>query len=175
MRDPSFVCKLHHSSRQCRILNPLSEARDRTGNLMVPSRIHFLWATTGTPSSSMSCTSVSSTEACVDIPTGHTRLWILLLGNVLFIWRAEPHPRQDEQKWWFHVLPQSAVDRARWQVLGSKEKTSCSKILRVPSGILPSELHSLGSEFYQFPIKMQMPLVKPLLANTMLLNLYLSL
>ena len=26
-QDPSLVCNLHHSSRQCRILNPLSEAR----------------------------------------------------------------------------------------------------------------------------------------------------
>ena len=26
--DPSCVCDLHHSSRQCHILNPLSEARD---------------------------------------------------------------------------------------------------------------------------------------------------
>ena len=40
---------LHHSSLQCRILNPLSEVRDRTRNLMVPSRIHFHCATTGTP------------------------------------------------------------------------------------------------------------------------------
>uniref|UniRef100_A0A8D0RRC0 Glycerophosphodiester phosphodiesterase domain containing 1 n=1 Tax=Sus scrofa TaxID=9823 RepID=A0A8D0RRC0_PIG len=30
------VCSLHHSSRQCWILNPLSEARDRTCNFMVP-------------------------------------------------------------------------------------------------------------------------------------------
>ena len=28
---------LHHSSRQCQILNPQSETRDRTHNLMVPS------------------------------------------------------------------------------------------------------------------------------------------
>ena len=34
---------------QCRILNPLSEARDQTRNLMVPSRICFHRATTGTP------------------------------------------------------------------------------------------------------------------------------
>ena len=34
MPDPSCVCNLHHSSRQCRILNPLSEARDRTCILM---------------------------------------------------------------------------------------------------------------------------------------------
>ena len=40
---------LHHSSQQRRILNPLSEARDRTLNLMVPSWIRFLFATTGTP------------------------------------------------------------------------------------------------------------------------------
>ena len=33
------VCNLHHSSRQCRILNPLSKARDRTRNPMVPSWI----------------------------------------------------------------------------------------------------------------------------------------
>ena len=38
-RDPSRVCNLHHSSRQRRILNPLSKGRDRTRNLMVPSRI----------------------------------------------------------------------------------------------------------------------------------------
>ena len=39
MLDPSRVCDLHHSSRQCRILHPLSEARDRTRNLVVPSQI----------------------------------------------------------------------------------------------------------------------------------------
>uniref|UniRef100_A0A8D1BK53 2'-phosphotransferase n=2 Tax=Sus scrofa TaxID=9823 RepID=A0A8D1BK53_PIG len=38
-RDPSRICNLHHSSRQCQIVNPLSKARDRTRNLMVPSRI----------------------------------------------------------------------------------------------------------------------------------------
>ena len=39
-RDLSRICDLHHSSRKHRILNPLSEARDRTHNLMVPSQIH---------------------------------------------------------------------------------------------------------------------------------------
>ena len=47
--DPSHVCNLHHSSWQCQILNPLSETRDRTGHLMVLSRIHFCCSTTGTP------------------------------------------------------------------------------------------------------------------------------
>ena len=37
--DLSHTCDLHHSSGQCQILNPLSEARDRTRNLMVPSQI----------------------------------------------------------------------------------------------------------------------------------------
>ena len=40
-RDPSRVCDLHHSSRQRRILNPLTEARDRTCVLMDTSQIHF--------------------------------------------------------------------------------------------------------------------------------------
>ena len=47
--DPSCVCNPHHSSRQCRILNPLSEARDRTCHLTVPSWIHFCCTTMGTP------------------------------------------------------------------------------------------------------------------------------
>ena len=35
----AVATSLHHNSRQRRILNPLSKARDRTRNLMVPSRI----------------------------------------------------------------------------------------------------------------------------------------
>ena len=38
-QDLSHICNFHHSSRQCRILNPLSKARDRTRNLTVPSWI----------------------------------------------------------------------------------------------------------------------------------------
>ena len=41
MQDPSQVCDLHHSSRQLWTLNLLSEARDRTCNLMITSQIHF--------------------------------------------------------------------------------------------------------------------------------------
>ena len=48
-QDPSRICDLHHSSRPRQILNPLSEARDRINDLMVPSQIRFCWATTGTP------------------------------------------------------------------------------------------------------------------------------
>ena len=40
-QDQSLVCDLHHSSRQCLILNPLREARDGTHDLMVPSWIRF--------------------------------------------------------------------------------------------------------------------------------------
>ena len=46
MWDLSCVFNLHHSSRQRWILNPLSEARDGTRNLMVMS---FCFATMGTP------------------------------------------------------------------------------------------------------------------------------
>ena len=49
MPDLSHVCDLHHSSRQGQIPDPLSEARDQTRNLMLPSQIHFLCAMTGTP------------------------------------------------------------------------------------------------------------------------------
>ena len=46
-QDLSSVCDLRHSSRQHRILNPLSEARDRTHNLMVTSQICFCCAIMG--------------------------------------------------------------------------------------------------------------------------------
>ena len=48
-QDPSCVCNLHHSSRQCQILNPPSKARNLTRNLIVPSWICFHCTTTGTP------------------------------------------------------------------------------------------------------------------------------
>ena len=37
-RDPSRACDLHHSSRQHQVPNRLSQARDRTRILTVPSR-----------------------------------------------------------------------------------------------------------------------------------------
>ena len=52
MRDPRHVCNLHHSSLQHRILNPLSEAKDQTCILMDTRQVCYLWATTGTPTSS---------------------------------------------------------------------------------------------------------------------------
>ena len=39
--DPRRVCGLHHSSRQHRIPNPLSEARDQTQVLMDTSQVHY--------------------------------------------------------------------------------------------------------------------------------------
>ena len=45
----SCFCDLHHSSWQRQSLNPLSKTRDQTRNLMVPSRIRFCCAMTGTP------------------------------------------------------------------------------------------------------------------------------
>ena len=39
-QDPRHVCHLHHGSRQSRILNPLSDARDRIQVLMDTSQVH---------------------------------------------------------------------------------------------------------------------------------------
>ena len=39
-QDPNHICDLHRSSQQRQILNPLSEARGQTHNLMVPNQIH---------------------------------------------------------------------------------------------------------------------------------------
>ena len=46
--DPSHVFDLHHSSRQRRTLNPLSEDRDHTYVLVDTIQIRYRWATMGT-------------------------------------------------------------------------------------------------------------------------------
>jgi len=46
-QDLSHICDLLYSSRQHQILNPMSEARDGSPNLMVPCQICFCCATTG--------------------------------------------------------------------------------------------------------------------------------
>ena len=40
-QDPGLICDLHHSSHQCQILNPLSEARDPTHVLMDASWVCY--------------------------------------------------------------------------------------------------------------------------------------
>ena len=49
MQDPSHVCDLHHISRQCRIPDSQSQARDGTHILMDTSQIHFHCTEMGTP------------------------------------------------------------------------------------------------------------------------------
>ena len=43
--DLSLVCNLHHSSRQCWILNPLSKAKDQTCVFMNTSQIRAMMGT----------------------------------------------------------------------------------------------------------------------------------
>ena len=47
--DPSCICDLYHSSWQCQILNPLSEARNWIHILKDTNGIRFCCATMGTP------------------------------------------------------------------------------------------------------------------------------
>ena len=49
-QDPSNICNLHHGSRQCLILNPLSGARDQTHILMDASQVGYCGVPTGPPS-----------------------------------------------------------------------------------------------------------------------------
>ena len=47
--DLNHICDLHHSSWQCQILSPLSKVRDWPCVLLGISRVHYCWATVGTP------------------------------------------------------------------------------------------------------------------------------
>ena len=46
-RDQSLIFDLHHSSWQCWILNPVSEARGQTSILMNTSQVRFLVSHSG--------------------------------------------------------------------------------------------------------------------------------
>ena len=68
-QDLRPVWDLHHSLRQCQILNPLSKARDQTHILMDTSWISFHRATTGIPpSSSLNEFSIHITEHILGLP-----------------------------------------------------------------------------------------------------------
>ena len=49
MPDLSHIGDLHHSSRQCQIVNLLNKARDWTHVLMDTSWVNYYWAIMGTP------------------------------------------------------------------------------------------------------------------------------
>ena len=53
--DLSCVCNLHHSSQQCQIFNPLSEARGQIHSLMNRSQVRYCWVTEETPSFLCNC------------------------------------------------------------------------------------------------------------------------
>ena len=74
-RDLSHICNLHHSSQQCWILNPLIEARDRTHNLMVPSRIHLHCTMMGTLQLSCLYTTVILVVVCVVVKCVSVEEW----------------------------------------------------------------------------------------------------
>ena len=71
--DPSRICDLHRSSRQRPILKPLIEARGQIRNLMAPSQIRFLRATTGTPNLTI-----------LDTSQKQNHLVLILLGRACF-------------------------------------------------------------------------------------------
>ena len=84
MQDPSHVCNLHHSSGQRWIPNPLSEARDGTCILMVPSWVHFCQATTGTPREVLGLSFAGGTlfeVVCEREPTAVGGWWGVQLGR----------------------------------------------------------------------------------------------
>ena len=49
MRDPSCICDRNSSSQQRQIIEPQSEAMDRTCILTDTSWVYYCWATKGTP------------------------------------------------------------------------------------------------------------------------------
>ena len=80
--DLSLVCDLHYSSWKHLILNPLSEAGARTHNLMVPGRICFRCAMTGTPLPRFFDLQIHSSPSCCEYSLLRTHS-CSFLGNFL--------------------------------------------------------------------------------------------
>ena len=69
MWDLRRIYNLHHSSRQCRILNPLSKAREQTCILKDTSWVHYHRATMGTPEPVLTYNLMEEMEP--DFPCSH--------------------------------------------------------------------------------------------------------
>ena len=68
--DPSHVCNLHHSSWQCQILNPLSEARDEPLSSWIPAGF-------------VNCCAMTRTLRYLLFPLC---VWLLWLGLLILCW-----------------------------------------------------------------------------------------
>ena len=79
-RDPSHVCNLHHSLRQHRILNPLSEARDRTRSSRRLCRVLDLLSHDENSSKTISMTATPATQYS-HLATGSGTTMYYLLGS----------------------------------------------------------------------------------------------
>ena len=143
--DPSHVCKLHHSSRQCQILNPLSEARDRTFHLTLPSWIHFCCTTTGTPYSlflKLLHRSVSSTTK----PAQTTLLWTTLdvYRGLGFFHPSNPSPPSSQSDFHLHDYPPHFHSRNLLHLCSKIQKLIRSLTASpIPNFLLSSPLLSL--------------------------------
>ena len=80
MSDLSHLCKLHQSSRQGWILNPLSEARDWICILTDASQICFCGAMMGTPPQSNSWTTFYNGKDCRPIQPSKQYEWAAAIG-----------------------------------------------------------------------------------------------
>ena len=100
-RDRNRVFDLHHSSWQCRILNPMSKAGDWTHNHMVPSQICFCCATTGTPVLPFKCWCLCCHDCLETTPSSPQPH--LLLSKILFLCNLFQESRLDSTSF---LLPQ---------------------------------------------------------------------
>ena len=91
--DLSCICDLHRSSWQCRIPNPLSEARDQTHILMDTSRVRYCRATAGTLCCSFLMRLESRKDKCLFLPLKGLRrqqfpfipIWVVLESFVFIM------------------------------------------------------------------------------------------
>ena len=87
MPDLSYICNLHCNLWQHQILNPLSEARDRTCVLKDTSQIRFHWATTGTPLPLTFNPSIHTSIPLLIFPFwSGNQIFLGILYNFLHVW-----------------------------------------------------------------------------------------
>ena len=79
IQDASRTCDLHHSSQQCRILNPMSRARDRTHIFMDTRLVHNLLSHNGSFLNLLSLTADTQTIVFLFSPLFHIFICSTLL------------------------------------------------------------------------------------------------
>ena len=163
----SPICDLHHSSQQCRILNPLIEARDLNRIPMDTSGVHYCWATGGTTHSWCLYQGTAGTNPWLpQMKSSLDGLWSDYTGkfvmerlSFLHLWECQKRPtwlfpgRGKKQRWNLHLSTLPSAMCISIYKLSPYVNSRC--LVLVPNNVFPPVFWKLSLLFLFSDLSLQ--------------------